>query len=311
MPLGFPVVPEVYRMYSGSSASICSGGHSGAAPAMRSCHHRSRPGCIGTASPVRRSTTTRRTLGVPASASSALRLSGTTAPRRYPPSAVTSTVAAASLMRSRSESAENPPKTTVWIAPMRAHASAPGHAQILEHVREAVHQAVQLGVGEPPHLGRDGLALPHERHLVAVAAPQVAVEAVHGGVELAAHEPLGPGRAPVEHLVPGAKPVELAGPGGPVGLAVGAGLAVGRSVAHVRGSSKCGRRREAALLVEEGVNAVGRVHGDAGRESLTYARHFGSGQGRPCNLRGSIPSAARRAARGPSGLLTSGWPPAA
>ena len=44
-------------------------------------------------------------------------------PRRHAPSPVTSTRASASLMRSRSESAVKPPKTTECAAPMRAHAS--------------------------------------------------------------------------------------------------------------------------------------------------------------------------------------------
>ena len=56
-------------------------------------------------------------------ASSALSLSGTTEPRRQAPSAVMSTFASASMIRSRSDSALNPPNTTECAAPMRAHAS--------------------------------------------------------------------------------------------------------------------------------------------------------------------------------------------
>ena len=58
-----------------------------------------------------------------ATATSALALSGTAAPRRQPPSAVMSTLASASLMRSARASGEKPPNTTEWGAPMRAHAS--------------------------------------------------------------------------------------------------------------------------------------------------------------------------------------------
>jgi hypothetical protein len=61
--------------------------------------------------------------GVLSTASSAFRLSGTTFPRRYPPSAVIRTFASASLIRSASDSGLNPPKTTEWIAPIRAQAS--------------------------------------------------------------------------------------------------------------------------------------------------------------------------------------------
>ena len=59
-----------------------------------------------------------------ASATSAFAFSGTIAPRRHPPSAVMSTLASASLMRSDSESGENPPNTTECGAPMRAQASS-------------------------------------------------------------------------------------------------------------------------------------------------------------------------------------------
>ena len=61
--------------------------------------------------------------GVCASASSTLVLSATILPRRHPPSAVMHMTAPQSLMRSRSASAEKPPKTTVCVAPMRVHAS--------------------------------------------------------------------------------------------------------------------------------------------------------------------------------------------
>ncbi len=123
IPFGFPVVPDVYRMYRGCSASIGSAGASAGCPATTSCHHTSRPGAIGTSSPVRRSTTTCSIVGVPATAASAFAFNGTTCPRRYEPSIVTSTLASASLIRSFSASAENPPNTTECGAPSRAQAS--------------------------------------------------------------------------------------------------------------------------------------------------------------------------------------------
>ena len=49
--------------------------------------------------------------------------SGTTAPLRQPPSAVMTTFAPASFIRSRSASAEKPPNTTECTAPIRAQAS--------------------------------------------------------------------------------------------------------------------------------------------------------------------------------------------
>ncbi len=109
-----------------SSASIGSGSHLSEALAIRSCHHTSRPFCIPmlVAFPTRSTTTTFSIEGVPASASSTLALSGTTLPRRHAPSPVTRTLAWASLMRSRSASAEKPPNTTLCGAPILAQASS-------------------------------------------------------------------------------------------------------------------------------------------------------------------------------------------
>ena len=73
--------------------------------------------------PVRRRTRQERTFGAAAIASSAIRLSGTGVPRRHASSWVTSTSQPMSTIRPASESAENPPKTTVWGAPSRVQAS--------------------------------------------------------------------------------------------------------------------------------------------------------------------------------------------
>ena len=62
-------------------------------------------------------------VGVRASASSAAGLSAAGLPRRQPPSAVMTSFAWASLMRSDSASALKPPKMTVCGAPSRAQAS--------------------------------------------------------------------------------------------------------------------------------------------------------------------------------------------
>ena len=61
--------------------------------------------------------------GESAIASSAMRFSGTVAPRRQASSWVTITSQPMSLIRDDSESAEKPPKTTVCGAPRRVHAS--------------------------------------------------------------------------------------------------------------------------------------------------------------------------------------------
>jgi hypothetical protein len=73
--------------------------------------------------PVRFSTTTVFTSGHSFKASSVVCLSGTMRPPRYPPSAVITMSLLQSWMRFLSDSAEKPPNTTLWIAPMRAQAS--------------------------------------------------------------------------------------------------------------------------------------------------------------------------------------------
>ena len=101
------------------SGSQCSGW----APAA-SCSQASRAASQSILAPVRRYTNTRRTPSQPpmASASSAMRLSGSVLPPRTCSSAVISRRAPMSTMRSFSDLAEKPPKTTEWIAPIRLQA---------------------------------------------------------------------------------------------------------------------------------------------------------------------------------------------
>ena len=129
-------------MNSGVSASNASGSWTSEACAVSSCHHTSRPGVHGTSSwsldrsprvprgrsvrpgrEVRRTTTTCSIAFSPLHASSAAAFTGTTTPRRFCPSVVTSTFAPVSSTRNFSASAENPPKTSECTAPIRAHAS--------------------------------------------------------------------------------------------------------------------------------------------------------------------------------------------
>ena len=58
----------------------------------------------------------------PATAASALSLTGTAVPRRNCPSVVTSSLAPVSSTRNLSASAEKPPNTSEWMAPIRATA---------------------------------------------------------------------------------------------------------------------------------------------------------------------------------------------
>jgi hypothetical protein len=72
---------------------------------------------------VRRATSTEPTKARPSTARSTVCLSGIVLPPRSPSLAVTTTFAAGVEMRSRSDSAEKPAKTTECTAPMRAQAS--------------------------------------------------------------------------------------------------------------------------------------------------------------------------------------------
>ncbi len=123
MPFGLAVVPDVYSVKRRSSLSIASGSHVAAWSATRSWYQWSRPSRMGTSLPVRRTTTTLRIVSVLVSASSTLLLSGTVAPRRQASSWVIRHTDPESFMRSATASAEKPPNTTEWAAPMRAQAS--------------------------------------------------------------------------------------------------------------------------------------------------------------------------------------------
>ena len=149
-------------------------------------------------------------------------LIGAVLPLRRAPSTVISAFASENSIRSAPTPAEKPPKTTLWIAPMRAQASiatatsgiigrkipttspAP-MPRSLSALAKRWTSREQLGVGDVALLAL--LAPPVEGDAVAAAGLHVAVEAVVGDVQLAAHEPLGERRVrPVEHLVPGFGP---------------------------------------------------------------------------------------------------------
>ena len=134
-------------------------------------------------------------------------------PRRQPPSAVIRTLAWASLIRSLSASAENPPKTTVWAAPSRAQASiATGQlgdhrhvdrdpvalldAELAQRVGRPADLGQEIAIGDRPRVAR--LADPVVGDLVAEPALHVAIDAVVGDVELAPVEPAGEREIPVE-----------------------------------------------------------------------------------------------------------------
>ena len=88
-----------------------------------SCHQISRSEFQAVSWPVRFTTNTFSTLCLPFNASSTAGFSANADPLRKPPSAVITNLASASWIRDKSASAENPPKTTEWTAPIRAQAN--------------------------------------------------------------------------------------------------------------------------------------------------------------------------------------------
>ena len=101
---------------------MTSGGQKRGTFAISSCHHLSRPAVQGTWLPVRRRTRTCSTSGHSLIAASAITFVAIVFPPRRPSSDVMRMRDLQSWMRSRSDSAEKPAKTTEWTAPMRAHA---------------------------------------------------------------------------------------------------------------------------------------------------------------------------------------------
>src|SRR5512143_691580 len=70
-------------------------------------------------------------------------------------------------------------------------------AKVAKNVREPVHLALKLPIGERATISR--FSFPDECSLVATVTSHVAIDAVDRNVQLATHEPLGVRRLPVEH----------------------------------------------------------------------------------------------------------------
>ena len=115
IPLGLPVLPEVYSMNSGCSDSTHSQSQSALTLSISSCHHVSRPSTIGHSPARRLYTTTDSTVksSLPnSSAASIWVLSCTGLAPRITASHVTTILLCASAIRPRIASGLNPPKTT-------------------------------------------------------------------------------------------------------------------------------------------------------------------------------------------------------
>ena len=123
VPLGSPVVPDVYRMYRGSVAAT--GTQSwGSAPAIRSSQSTSRPAIMcalawGRCTMMHFSGLCRAISMAPSSNGLYSMMRSTSMPQ----DAETIAFGWASSMRVASSLLANPPKTTECTAPMRAHAS--------------------------------------------------------------------------------------------------------------------------------------------------------------------------------------------
>src|SRR6185436_2822072 len=127
------------------------------------------------------------------------------------------------------------------------------HAQALERVREAADLDQQLLVRERTDLAR--LALPDDRGLVLAPGRDVTVETVLGQVQLAADEPFGERRRPLQHLVPTLAPQQRLRLLGPEALRVTHALLVERAVLvealDVRLRPEALRGREDPVLLED------------------------------------------------------------
>ena len=160
-------------------------------------------------------------------------------------------------------------------------AVAATHPQPLQDVGELVDVGIQLTIGDAPHLSRR-FSFPDQRHAAAPAGAHVAVQAVHRRVELAAEEPLGVRRLPLQHAVPRSYPFELLRPVRPITFRICPGAVVGAGVMHVCLLLELIGRGEAALLVEEGFDPVSRHSSGILRKRGTLAScaaPFGMRQG--------------------------------
>ncbi len=208
-----------------------------------SCHHRSRPSVHGVSIPVRRTTRTCSTDFCPSTASSTASLSDAALPRRI--LAVGGDhqlglgILDAGRQRRRGEPGEDHGVQHAEACAgqhrhdglgqhrhVDRHPIAGHQAELGQRVGRLGHLREQLGVGDLPAVVL-GLALPADRHPVAVARLDVPVDAVVGDVELAADEPLGDGGfRPVEDLGRTVCPMTTGWPARPERQPVFLGLAV-------------------------------------------------------------------------------------
>src|SRR5207247_5041489 len=124
-------------------------------------------------------------------------------------------------------------------------------AERLEGVRGALRLVEQVLVGDRSRVAR--LALPVVGDLRPAARLDVAIQAVLRDVQLAADEPLRVRRLPLEHLRERLPPEQGLRLLRPETLEIALRALVDARVLHVRLRRERGRRREAAVLLGEGL----------------------------------------------------------
>ena len=133
------------------------------------------------------------------------------------------------------------------------------HAKRFQDVGELLYFEMQLLIGEGANFA--GFTLPNDRGLVFAVGGDVTIKAVVGEIDLAAHEPFGPGAIPLEDLIPLFEPVELAVDARPKLVWVVYGFLVQALVIaetlDVGLGGELGRTLELTLLLNDGINASG------------------------------------------------------
>src|SRR5580704_15995491 len=203
-----------------------------------------------TSPPIRRATMQCFTVGVCSIATSQLRLSGTLAPRRQPKSAVISATHCASLTRSTIDSGESKHRHGQLQNHRHIYrdAVAATNSQAAQSVGEAVDLIEQLSIRDAAPVA--GFAFIIIGDLLTVSSGYVAIQTVHGNVELSVAKP------PCKRLVPfqrdgkGLDPFQRSRPGSPKRRVIALGFRVD-VCRRVCLSGKLGRRWEASALLEE------------------------------------------------------------
>src|SRR6185436_127836 len=126
------------------------------------------------------------------------------------------------------------------------------HAERLQDVRELTDLAIEIEVGQRSAIA--GLAFPDECRLVAPGGADMPIEAVGGDVDLAADEPLGIRRIPLEDFRPRRDPLELLRETGPEGFGILRGSRVDGGIVDERAGAKFVGRSEAAILFEKSLD---------------------------------------------------------